>query len=259
MAVSIAVLIPVLLLLAGGKAPMMKLVAILVAAAVAAVSLTGIYKIRNTEEPIVIEDIDEEETEDPEVSVQQEDSEEDSEPAAESDGTSGDATSDDDKAELFTTFQDVSFVFASGAGGWASTMSFFEDGMVYISYYDSDMGDSSDDYPNGTVYSSYAQAKITNVQKTGEYTYSAKIEGIETAMPVGEHEIVDGVRYQYTEPYGVSEGAELIIYMKGIPESELDANFVSWAEMLYTIGSGEYQYYGISNLTDNTAFIGYPN
>lgn len=41
--------------------------------------------------------------------------------------------------------------FASGSGGWDTTMTVASDGTFSGTYHDSDMGITGDDYPNGSV------------------------------------------------------------------------------------------------------------
>ena len=43
------------------------------------------------------------------------------------------------------------YTFASGAGAWATSLELYEDGSFAGDYHDSDMGDSGDGYPNGTI------------------------------------------------------------------------------------------------------------
>lgn len=56
-----------------------------------------------------------------------------------------------DKAALPEDFS-IDFVFSSGAGAWATSMTLEQDGTFSGAYYDADMGVYDEDYPNGTVY-----------------------------------------------------------------------------------------------------------
>ena len=53
---------------------------------------------------------------------------------------------------IFGALNGKEFGFASGAGGWSSELTFANDGIFMGSYHDSDMGDTGDGYPNGTIY-----------------------------------------------------------------------------------------------------------
>ena len=44
------------------------------------------------------------------------------------------------------------FELSSGAGGWATILKLNKDGTFTGQYYDSDLGDTGEDYPNGTVH-----------------------------------------------------------------------------------------------------------
>lgn len=56
-----------------------------------------------------------------------------------------------DKAALPEDFP-IDFVFSSGVGAWATSMTLEQDGAFSGEYYDADMGVCDEDYPNGTVY-----------------------------------------------------------------------------------------------------------
>ena len=46
----------------------------------------------------------------------------------------------------------IDLEFSSGAGAWGTGLTLAADGSFSGEYHDSDMGDSGDDYPDGTVY-----------------------------------------------------------------------------------------------------------
>ena len=54
-------------------------------------------------------------------------------------------------AELPDVFP-MELIFSSGAGAWRTTLTLNRDGSFSGSFRDSDMGDRTDDYTNGTVY-----------------------------------------------------------------------------------------------------------
>ncbi len=69
------------------------------------------------------------------------------------------------------------FTFASGAGAWATSLKLSEDGSFVGGYHDSDMGDSGDGYPNGTIYVCGFSGKFSDPEPT-EYQniYSMKLQ-----------------------------------------------------------------------------------
>ena len=46
----------------------------------------------------------------------------------------------------------VEFLFTSGAGGWSTQLSLNRDGSFTGEFHDSEMGDRTEEYPNGSVY-----------------------------------------------------------------------------------------------------------
>ena len=91
------------------------------------------------------------------------------------------------------------------------------------------MGDIGDGYPNGTVYVSNFTGKFTNIKKIDDYTYEMELEECTTANTIGTEEIEDGIRYVYSEPYGISGGETFYLYLPGKPISELSEGFIGWA------------------------------
>ena len=60
----------------------------------------------------------------------------------------------EENAEEGLTFEDLSkysYYFSSGAGGWGEEFVIERDGYFKGSFHDSDMGDTGEGYPNGTV------------------------------------------------------------------------------------------------------------
>ena len=103
------------------------------------------------------------------------------------------------------------------------------------------MGDSGDDYPNGTLYLCNFKGKFTEPVKIDDYTYSMKIETIELEQTPDEVEYEDGFKYVYSEPYGLENADEFLVYLPGALVSSLPE---------------ELPFYGIYNVADQTGFQG---
>lgn len=147
------------------------------------------------------------------------------------------------------------FYYSSGAGGWATELKVFSDGSFQGHYYDSDMGDTGADYPNGTQYDCQFRGKFSTPEQVSNYSYAMQVEKIEQEQPTGKEEIIDGIKYVYTEPSGVSEGAKMYIYLPGSKISSLPEGFVSWANMALN-GADTLPFYGIYNEKDDAGFVG---
>lgn len=95
------------------------------------------------------------------------------------------------------------------------------DGGFAGEYHDSDMGVTGDGYPSGTQYYCAFQGRFAPLVKINEYTYSTQISAIRYENEVGTEEIKDGIRYIYTDAYGLEDAEDILIYLPGAPLAEL--------------------------------------
>lgn len=146
------------------------------------------------------------------------------------------------------------FYFSSGAGGWGTELFLEDDGTFWGIHHDSDMGQTGEGYPNGTQYISRFNGKFTEPVQISEYVYSTSIEFIEIERE-GEEYIEDRIKYIVCEPYGLDNADEILIYLYGIPFSELPEGFLSWIPGNEIVGD-TLQSYGIYNVNEETAFTG---
>lgn len=152
------------------------------------------------------------------------------------------------------------FTFASGAGAWATSLKLSEDGSFVGGYHDSDMGDSGDGYPNGTIYVCGFSGKFSDPEPT-EYQniYSMKLQelNIDDKDKLNTEEIIDEVKYVYSEPYGLENADELLIYTPGAPLSEIPEECMSWTTLSSSVSDVVPDgYYIIYNVHDGEAFNG---
>lgn len=111
------------------------------------------------------------------------------------------------------------FVFASGAGAWGNELCIFADGTFDGSYHDSEMGATGEGYPYGSVYVSSYHGAFSEPIQVDETVYEMELLGYVTADEVDTEEIIDGVRYIFTEPYGLEYAEKMILYLPGTPYS----------------------------------------
>lgn len=147
------------------------------------------------------------------------------------------------------------FYYSSGAGGWATELTVHADGTFEGHYYDMDMGDTGNKNPNGTQYDCEFNGKFSTPEEADDYSYSMKIVNIETEKKDGTEEIKDGIKYVYTKPAGISEGASVYLYIPGTPVSMLPQEYLIWAAMSLKSAS-ELPFYGIYNVSDEAGFVG---
>ncbi|MBQ6893390.1 MAG: hypothetical protein IJN48_04215 [Clostridia bacterium] len=144
----------------------------------------------------------------------------------------------------------MDFVFLSGAGGWWTDLTVKRDGSFFGEFHDSEMGSVGDDYPNGTVYVCNFEGLFKNFEKVNEYTYSMSIDHIDTEHEVGSEWIEDGTLYIASEPYGLNDGYEFLLYTPDTPVNELPDDFKMWIRP----ANETLDIYAIRNLTTDYGF-----
>lgn len=150
------------------------------------------------------------------------------------------------------------FDFSSGAGAWGTHIDIENDGSFVGQYHDTEMGDAGEDNPNGTVFICNFSGKFSNPEQIDEYTYSMKLEWLETDGNLGDTYIEDGTMYINSEPYGFDDADEFIIYAPGIQISDLPEGFVVWLYGFMNVETTKVlPYYGIYNVSGEEGFIGY--
>lgn len=159
----------------------------------------------------------------------------------------------------FDSFADLRFCFSSGAGAWSTLMTVRADGSFSGEYWDSDMGDTGEGYPGGTVYRCDFAGEFTEPVKVNDYTYSMQIRRISYEKEAGTEEIQDGVRYCYSDAYGLDEAKDILIYLPGGPLDELPEEYRSWVGYYDLTGSTETElpFYGLYNENAQCGFSSY--
>lgn len=120
------------------------------------------------------------------------------------------------------------FIFASGAGGWSTEVHINADGTFSGLFYDADMGDAGEGYPNGTAYECHFRGSFKDVRKISDYEYSMQIASLTTEGTKDEEKIVNGVKVITADPYGFDNAGEFRIYLPGRATADLSEQFLSW-------------------------------
>ena len=167
-----------------------------------------------------------------------------------------------DAAEPSFSFADLAdryFYFSSGAGGWHTEFSVDSDGSFSGFYQDSDMGDTGPDYPNGTVYFSAFSGCFTEPQQVNDTTYVFQLSSLKYENPMGQ-EVKDGVRYLYTDAYGLTDAKDLYLYLPGSKIETLPEQYRSWVGYyhLEAVQGETLPFYGLYNEAAQTGFSSYP-
>lgn len=176
----------------------------------------------------------------------------------------------DENTFSFAELQYLMFRFCSGAGGWATEMFIHADGSFAGEYFDGELGSSGEGY-NATTYLCHFSGQFTQPVKVNDYTYSMQISRLNYEEEAGREEIIDGMRYCYTEVYGLEDSENILIYLPGAPLEELPQEFRGWVgyydlsytedtELAFYALNNEAQQYGftsfniVENLKENIAY-----
>lgn len=140
-----------------------------------------------------------------------------------------DADLPEETADLtFADLAELEFEFSSGAGGWSEGFAIEKDGSFSGNFHDSDMGVTSEGYPDGTMYCSSYTGHFTELNKINDYTYEMKLADISYKDTVGTDEICDGMHFIYTESYCLGGNDTFKVYLPGTPLSELSEEECLW-------------------------------
>ena len=133
---------------------------------------------------------------------------------------------------IFETLAGLEWSFSSGVGGWSTDMRIEADGSFSGDFHDSEMGESADEYPYGTVYCCSFTGRMALMEQVDEYAWKIRIEELRKDESQPAEDIDDGIRFVAAEPYGLSEGDEMILYRPGTPVSVLSEDMLLWAHVM---------------------------
>ena len=139
----------------------------------------------------------------------------------------------DAEAQGETLYQTLpeNFFFSSGAGGWATEIFLQEDGSFTGDFHDSEMGDSGEGYPYGTIYVCSFKGKFTDAEQISPFSWSLKLEELIQEGKEGDETIEEEIRYVVSTPYGFEDCEEFILYVPGAPVGEMDEDCLMWTNM----------------------------
>ena len=132
------------------------------------------------------------------------------------------------------TFEDVAgleWSFSSGAGAWSTDLRIAEDGSFSGEFHDSEMGEAEEDYPNGTVYYCGFSGQMTLMEQVDDYSWKIHIDSLALDEEPGVETIDEDLRFVTTEPYGISEGDDLLLFLPGTPVDVLTEDMQMWAHL----------------------------
>lgn len=150
----------------------------------------------------------------------------------------------------FADLKNIEFWFGSGAGAWRTVLMIEEDGSFSGEYSDSNVVE---------IYRCEFSGKFTEPVKVNDYTYSMQIEEISYQNEAGTEEIKDGVLYKYTEPYGLEDAENILIYLPGTPVKDIPEDCRKWIKGRFDSleGMETLTFYALNNEAHQNGFSSY--
>ncbi len=149
------------------------------------------------------------------------------------------------------------FSFSSGAGGWRTFLTLWPDGTFEGEYSDSELGETGEEYPDGSVYLCSFKGTFRDIEKKDRFTYSMKLDNL--SYEEGEEWVEDGVRFIPSYPFGIADGETFFLYLPGKPTEDIPEGFLWWwSNYLYAPENQKPEMldcYGIYNQEEETGFI----
>ena len=156
---------------------------------------------------------------------------------------------------LFSQLKDLEFYFASGAGGWRTVLHIDGSGGFSGTYSDSDMGSGENGIHRIQMRCDFS-GQFTQPVRVNDYTYSMRIDHIEYEKEAGTEEVIDGTQYCYTDPYGLEDAEDILIYLPGAPLGQLPQEFRSWVGYSENTRD-ELPFYALNNAVHQQGFSSY--
>ena len=160
---------------------------------------------------------------------------------------------------LFETLAGLEWTFSSGVGGWSTDLRILPDGSFSGEYHDSEMGDSTEEYPNGTVYLCSFTGQMSLKEQTDDHSWIIVVDSLKTDESQKKEYIDDGIRYLAAEPYGLSKGDEMRLYRPGTPVNIFSEDMLFWAHVLDQVDPPyELETWFLCSEKNSSGFVGYP-
>ncbi len=143
----------------------------------------------------------------------------------------GAASAEETEQEIFQQLEDLTFDFSSGVGAWSTLLTVDRNGLFNGDFHDSDMGDTGDAYPNGTVYGCQFHGQFGAPVRVNDYAWTLPILSLEPDEGQLPEAIEEGVRYITSAPYGLEKAKEVTLYLPGTPVASLPEGFMFWSHL----------------------------
>lgn len=155
----------------------------------------------------------------------------------------------------------LEMLFFSGAGAWGTTLTLQPDGTFTGEHYEDAMDYNEAKYPHGTIHICRFNGRFSEPMQISDYAFSMHLEELTTEESAGKEWIEDDMRYVTSDPIGMTDGEEFILYAPGTPADELSGEFRdTWWPDAWLWRSGELSqlnYWGLCNVNTGAGFFEY--
>lgn|GEM_PF-311859 len=158
----------------------------------------------------------------------------------------------------FADLSDLEFNFASGVGGWWTTVKITADGRFSGHYQDSDMGDDGPGYPHGTRYVCDFKGRFAELKKVSDYEYSMQCVSLVSDGVEGKEQIIDEVKVINSTPYGFDKAGKFLLYLPGRKVQGLPQGFLDWVSSPRDTDVSKQKtldFYGLYNVSGKEGFF----
>ena len=160
---------------------------------------------------------------------------------------------------LFARLEGVEWSFSSGAGGWSTDMRILPDGSFSGEYHDSEMGEFAEDYPNGTIYCCSFTGRMSVAGQEDENTWRIRVDALKVDEGQEGEAIDEGIRFVFAEPYGITEGDEMLLYQPGTPVDGFTDDMKMWAHLLGSEeDAAQLECWFLYSEGNESGFVGFP-
>ena len=157
---------------------------------------------------------------------------------------------------IFETMSGLAWSFSSGVGAWSTDLQIGPDGSFTGDFHDSDMGDTGDGYPDGTVYFCSFSGRMSLAEQVDDYCRKIRVDKLD--VEPGEDTVSDGVRFIHSGAYGISEGDEMLLYAPGTPAGILSDEMRLWAHVSdQETTQSELENWFLCSEKNGSGFVGY--
>ncbi len=132
---------------------------------------------------------------------------------------------------IFDTLSGLEWSFSSGVGAWSTDLQIQTDGAFTGEFHDSEMGETGEDYPDGTIYGCTFSGRMSLTERLDENTWKVRVDTL--ALDEGQvpEAFEDGIRFVTTDPYGLCAGDEMLLYGPGTSLDVFSEDMLFWTHV----------------------------